>query len=380
MFRLLLTVVLGAGLVACGGEDKKETASAQAAAPAAINLPSSSIVVAGIREVRPSFEYPAVVEAVQLARIRPEISAVVKAIHVSAGLMVQKGDLLLEFDDATYVSANDIAEANLQSAEASFIQAMSNWDRAEDLMPQGYISQQDYDKARAGIDSARAAVASAKAQIAQTKLNLARTKIYAPFTGKISKPYYSIGDAVVPNSPNSPQPLFTLVEMDPIYVTAGVQLAQYHKFVLLRKELETRGIDVPPLAVSLMLSGGVEYPQKGAFEAWDNTSTASSGTVSGRVLFPNPDGLLLPGNSVTISGEALRSFKRVLIPQKAVMQDQEGYFVKVVDDNSTVSRRNLTLGIRYKDEWIVLEGLEEGAKVIAVGAQMLREGAAVSLL
>ncbi|MEP5568379.1 MAG: efflux RND transporter periplasmic adaptor subunit, partial [Halioglobus sp.] len=286
----------------------------------------------------------------------------------------------LEFDDSTYASANDVAEANLQSAEASFTQAKSNWDRAEDLMPQGYISQQDYDKARAGIDSARAAVASARAQIAQTKLNLARTKIYAPFTGKISKPYYSIGDAVVPNSPNSPQPLFTLVEMDPIYVTAGVQLAQYHKFVLLRKELEARDIDVPPLAVSLLLSGGVEYSQKGAFEAWDNTSTASSGTVSGRILFPNPDGLLLPGNSVTITGEALRSFNRVLIPQKAVMQDQEGHFVKVVDDSNTVVRRNLTLGIRYKDEWIVLEGLEEGAKVITVGAQMLREGATVSLL
>ena len=380
MFRLLLTMVLGAGLVACSGEDKKEAASGQTAAPAAINLPSSSIVVAGIREVKPSFEYPAVVEAVQLARIRPEISAVVKAIHVSAGLTVQKGDLLLEFDDSTYASANDVAEANLQSAKASFTQAKSNWDRAEELMPQGYISQQDYDKARAGIDSALAAVASAKAQIAQTELNLARTKIYAPFTGKISKPYYSIGDAVVPNSPNSPQPLFTLVEMDPIYVTAGVQLSQYHKFVLLRKELEARDIDVPPLAVSLLLSGGVEYSHKGAFEAWDNTSTASSGTVSGRILFPNPDGLLLPGNSVTITGEALRSFKRVLIPQKAVMQDQEGYFVKVVDDTNTVARRNLTLGIRYKDEWIVLEGLEEGAKVITVGAQMLREGATVSLL
>lgn len=380
MLRLLMTVVLGVGLVACAGDDKKQAAQGQTAAPAAINLPASSIVVAGIKEVRPSFEYPAVVEAVQLARIRPEISAVVKAIHFSPGLTVNKGDLLLEFDDSAFVSANDIAEANLQSAEASFLQSKSSWDRAEELMPEGYISQQDYDKARAGIDSARAAVASARAETAKTRLDLGRTKIYAPFTGKISKPFYAIGDAVVPNSPNSPQPLFTLVEMDPIYVTAGVQLAQYHKFVLLRKELEARGIDVPPLAVSLLLSGDVEYSHKGTFEAWDNTSTVSSGTISGRILFPNPDGLLLPGNSVTIAGQALRSFKRVLIPQKAVMQDQEGYFVKVVDGNNAVARRNLTLGIRYKDEWIVLEGLEDGARVITVGAQMLREGAAISLL
>lgn len=379
MCRYLLAFVVVVGLVACGGDDKERSAQGQIKASAAINLPASSIVIAGIQEVRPSFEYPAVVEAVQLARVRPEISAVLKKIHFTPGKTVNKGDLLLEFDDSTYTSAFEASQASLQSAEASFLQAQSSWDRAEELMPQGYISQQDYDMARATIDSSRASVAAAKADLSRSRLDLARTKIYAPFTGKISKPFYSIGDAVVPNSPNSPQPLFTLVEMDPIYVTAGVQLAQYHKFVLLRKELLSRDIDVPPLAVSLQLSGGIEYPYKGAFEAWDNTSTASSGTVSGRILFPNPDGLLLPGNSVTITGEALRSFKRVLIPQKAVMQDQQGYYIKVVDENEQVARRNITLGIRYKDEWIVLDGLEEGARVITVGAQMLREGASINL-
>jgi RND family efflux transporter MFP subunit len=377
MIRILISVVLGLGLVACGGDNK--TGPETASAPATINLPASSIVVAGIREVRPSFEYPAVVEATQLARIRPEISAVVKKIHFSPGITVQKGDLLLELDDATYQAEYDAAVASLQSSEASYVQAQSNWDRAEELQPEGFISQQDYDKARSAIDGARAAVAADKARLAQARLDLSRTRIHAPFTGKISKPFYSVGDSVIPNSPNSPQPLFTLVEMDPIYVTAGVQLSQYHKFVLLRKELESRGVIVPKLAVQLRLSGGAKYPYPGEFEAWDNTSTASSGTITGRILFPNPDSLLLPGNSVTIAGEALQSFKRVLIPQKAVMQDQQGQYVKIIDENNSVARRNVTLGIRYKDEWIVLDGLEEGARVIVVGAQMLREGATVNL-
>ena len=377
MQKILSVSLLCVCLAACGG-DKQTGPAAPEKAPA-VNLPANAIVVAGVREVRPSFEYPAVVEAVQLARVRPEISAVVAKIHFSPGQTVEKGDLLLEFDASTYQADYDASVASLESAQASYEQAQSNWDRAEELMPQGYISQQDYDKAQAALDGSRASVTELKARVARAKLDLAHTRIYAPFRGKISKPFYAIGESVIPNSPNSPQPLFTLVEMDPIYVTAGVQLAEYHKFVLLRKNMEDRGVVVPQLGVELRLAGGEAYPYEGTFEAWDNTSNQGSGTVTGRLLFPNPDGLLLPGNNVTIHGEALRSFRRVLIPQKAVMQDQQGYYVRVVDEGNKVARRNVELGIRYKDEWIVLDGLEEGAKVITMGAQMLKEGASVNL-
>jgi RND family efflux transporter MFP subunit len=377
MRHILLMVLLGAGLVACG--ESKQAGKAGPAEPTVIILPATSVFTATVREVNPSFEFPAVVEAVQLARVRPEISATVKKVHFSPGELVSKGDLLLEFDDATYRAEYELAEANLQSAEASVVEAKETWDRAEELMPKGYISQQDFDKARSYYDMARANLAGARAKIARTKLDLDHTRIYAPFSGKISKSFYAVGESVIPNSPNSPNPLFTLVEMDPIFVTAGVQLQQYHKFVLLRKTLEERGIEVPELEVTLTLAGGDPYPHTGQFEAWDNMSTASSGTITGRLLFPNPEGLLLPGNNVTIAGESVRTFKRVLIPQKAVMQDQQGYYLKIVDKDSVVARRNVELGIRYKDEWIVLDGLEDGARVITVGAPMLREGTPIKL-
>ena len=377
MRRILLIVLLGTGLIACG--ESKQAGKAEKTEPTAIVLPSTSIFAATVREVSPSFEFPAVVEAVQLARVRPEISATVKKVHFTPGQMVTKGDLLLEFDDATYRAEHELAEANLQSAEASMVEAKEIWDRAEELMPKGYISQQDFDKARSGYDTARANLAGARAKIARTQLDLDHTRIYAPFSGKVSKSFYAVGESVIPHSPNSPNPLFTLVEMDPIFVTAGVRLQQYHKFVLLRKKLEERGIEAPPLEVTLTLAGGEPYPHTGRFEAWDNMSTATSGTIAGRLLFPNPEGLLLPGNTVTIAGESVRTFKRVLIPQKAVMQDQQGYYVKIVDQDNVVARRNVELGIRYKDEWIVLDGLEDGAKVITVGAPMLREGTPIKL-
>lgn len=377
MLRVPILCLLAVGLLACS--DDKQAMPSSATDAAAINLPSASIVAATVREVSPAFEFPAVVEAVQLARVRPEITATVKAIHFSPGDMVEKGQLLLEFDDATYRAEYEVAEANLQSAEAAVREAGESWERAEELMPKGYISQQDYDKARAAHDSARAALASAKARVTKARLDLERTSIHAPFSGRISRAFYSPGESVIPNSPNSPNPLFTLVEMDPIFVTAGVQLQEYHKFVLLRKELEERGVEVPPLEVKLTLDGGQPYPYPGRFEAWDNMSTASSATIAGRILVPNPEGLLLPGNHVTIHGQAARSFKRVLIPQKAVMQDQQGYYVKIVDAGDVVARRNVDLGLRYESDWIVLDGLEDGARVITVGAQMLREGTPVTV-
>ena len=155
MYRLFIVFLLGVGLVACS--DNKQAAPPSTKDAAAINLPSTSIVEATVREVSPAFEFPAVVEAVQLARVRPEITATVKAIHFSPGDMVEKGELLLEFDDATYRAEYEVAEANLQSAEAAMLEAGESWERAEGLLPKGYISQQDYDKARAAHDSALAA-------------------------------------------------------------------------------------------------------------------------------------------------------------------------------------------------------------------------------
>ncbi|WP_240732905.1 efflux RND transporter periplasmic adaptor subunit [Halioglobus maricola] len=377
MLRILMPLMLGITLAACG-ESGKEGPVAPAESTA-IKIASDSIAVAAKRLVRPSFELPAVVEAVQMARVRPEISATIREIKFSPGQMVEEGDVLMELDTSAYQAAYDTARAQLQSAQASQVNANSNWDRAEDLMPKGYISQQDYDGARAAIDSARAAVASAKAALNKAELDLSHTTITAPFSGKISKSYWAIGDTAMPSSPNAPEPLFILVSMDPVFVTAGVQLEKYHEFVLKRKAWLDAGKTIPELEVGLKLSGGSEYPHSGVFEAWDNTSSASSGTITGRVLFPNPDGLLLPGNNVTLEGKVVGGINRIVIPQKAVLRDQQGEYVKIVDSSDTLVRRNVDVGIRDGADWVIIDGLEVGDRVVTAGAQRLREGAKVAI-
>ena len=369
----LTGIVLLISLAACG--EKAAQAPAGGAAPAAVALPGSAVMVTETRTIYPSFELPAMLESVQSARIRPEVSAAVIANHFTAGDTVAQGQLLVELDDARFQAELGAARAELEAAEAGVLQAESNWQRAEDLMPKGFISALDYDASRAAVETARAAVSQAKAQLTAAELKVSRSSIKAPFSGRISKPGHAVGDQV---GPLSPTPLFELAQLDPIYVAAGIELGVYNKFTMLRQKLKAEGKEIPELAVSIDLTGAGEYPYEGTFEGWDHASGRSRGTVTGRSLFPNPDGILLPGQSVVLRGKAIEPMKRIFVPQKAVLQDQQGHFVLVVNDGAIV-RKNLEMGVRDGADWAVREGLADGEMVVIEGAQRLAPGMQVTL-
>jgi RND family efflux transporter MFP subunit len=184
-----------------------------------------------------------------------------------------------------------------------------------------------------------------------------------------------VGDYVTPAG----QPLFELVQLDPIYATASVGLKNYNNYVILRSEMERQGVEIPEVELTLELVGGLEYPHIGKFENWSHSSSQSSGMITGRALFPNPDGMLLPGQNVTLVGKAMKKTERTMVPQAAVLQDQQGYYVMIVDEDSIVQRRNLQMGVRDGADWAVREGLEPGTRVIVAGAQALRAGTQVAV-
>lgn len=366
-------LLLLATLWACG--EKTAETPAGGVTPAAVTLSGSAVMIAQTRTIYPSFELPAMLESVQSARIRPEVSAAVTANHFTAGDTVTEGDLLVELDDARFQAELGAARAELEAAEAGVLQAESNWQRAEDLMPKGFISALDYDASRAAVETARAAVSQARAQLTAAELKVSRSSIKAPFSGRISKPGHAVGDQV---GPLSPTPLFELAQLDPIYVAAGVELGIYNKFTMLRQKLTAEGREIPELAVSIELAGAGEYSYQGTFEGWDHASGSSRGTVTGRSLFPNPDGMLLPGQSVVLRGKAIEPVKRIFVPQKAVLQDQQGHFVLIIVDGR-VARKNLEMGVRDGADWAVRDGLADGDTVVIEGAQRLAPGMQVSL-
>jgi RND family efflux transporter MFP subunit len=369
--RLLTLPLLALIMAGCGKKD----ATPEAVGPVALPLAESSIAIATVRSIQPAFEHPGVIEAVQHANVKPEVAATISGIRFAAGDIVEKGQLLMELDPASYQARLDAAEAELQSAKANAEQAETNWQRAEGLKPKGYISALDFDKARATRDVAMANVAKAAAQLEQARLDMEHTQIKAPFSGRISKPRFAVGDYVTPAGPA----LFELVQLDPIYATASVGLENYNNYVILRTEMERKGMDLPEIELTLELVGGLQYPHTGKFENWSHSSSQSSGMITGRALFPNPDGLLLPGQNVTLVGKAMQKSERTMVPQAAVLQDQQGYYVMTLDDTDTVRRQNVQVGVRDGADWAVREGLEPGTRVIVAGAQTLRAGTKVAV-
>jgi len=330
------------------------------------------------QSIRPSFEHPARIEAVDTASVRPTLAAQIKALHITAGEIVHKGDLLVEMDDTDYRIALAQAQANLKQAEAAGLRVELDLDRAQKLSQTNTVSQREVEYTQAEADVAHAQIEVARAQIEQAEANLADTKVYAPFDGRISAPLYAVGDLFAPGDPTSPPYIANIVALDPIYATGLIDQSAYFTFLARRLAITQAGRAIPPLELEIVLPGDIVYPYKGSFQNWDNTAVASSGTIAARVLFPNPDGLLLPGQNVTVRGRTVEPVEAPLVPQRAVSFDQQGHFVWVVGAQNKVERRNITVGIRFGADWTVADGLKDGETIVVEGLQKLRPGLTVT--
>lgn len=366
-------ILLPLTLLGCG---RDEQPAEPAAGPPAVTLTAQQVATVEERTIHPAFELIGQTTAVQSARIKPQVSARIVANLFTGGEEVQEGQLLVELDPSDYRAALTAAQAEVKSTTAAYKQASANWARAQELITDGFISKLDYDRAEAEIQATEARLAQARAALERAELDLDRTRILAPFTGRISPPGYAVGDLV---RPLSTKPLFELLQLDPIYVDVAVEQGNYNRFTLLRQKLQARGVTIPHLEVSIVLAGGEPYPYPGTFQSWDPSAKAAPGMIVGRSLFPNPDQILLPGQSVTVRGRAIEPVEGVFVPQRAVLQDQQGHYVIVVTPEDTVARRNIEVGIRDGADWSVRSGLEPGDRVVIQGAQRLVPGTRVSI-
>ncbi|MDW4497126.1 efflux RND transporter periplasmic adaptor subunit [Sulfitobacter sp. D35] len=328
--------------------------------------------------IRPEFEHPARIEAVQTASVRPIVSGQITALHFTAGEIVDKDTLLIELDDTDFRIAVAEAEANLKQAEAAVVKADADLDRAQQLVERETVSERDVEFAQADSDVAHAQREVARARLDQAKKNLDDTKIAAPFTGRIGAPNYAVGDLFAIGDPTQPPAVATIVSLDPIYAVGLVDQTNYFDYIARRLRLDAAGVSIPPLELSLVLPGDSIYAETGKFENWDNTAAASTGTIAARVLFPNPDGLLLPGENVTLRGELIEPVEAVVVPQRAVGYDQLGHFVWIVGADGAAQRRDVEVGIRTGSNWTIATGLDGQETVIVEGLQKVREGAPVT--
>lgn len=304
------------------------------------------------------------------AEIRPQVSGILQKRHFTEGQQVSAGELLYQIDPAPYQAALATAEANLSRAQAAATNAEQRLKRLQGLIASQVVSQQDVDDARATVLQAEAEVQAAAAQRQAARINLDYTRITAPIAGQIGRSMVTEGALL---TANQGEVLATIRQLDPIYVDLTQSSSE-----LLQLRRQLAGTQQQAVSVKLALEDGSQYPAAGELQFSEASVDPSTGMVTLRAVFPNPDRLLLPGMFVRASLAQAEQSNVVLVPQAAVQRLPKGATqVLVVNTQQQVEARQVTLGRSYRQYWVVQEGLAAGEQVIVAGLQKVQPGAQV---
>lgn len=305
------------------------------------------------------------------AEIRPQVSGILQKRHFTEGQQVSAGDLLYQIDPAPYQAAVATAEANLSRAQAAATNAEQRLKRLQGLIASQVVSQQDVDDARANLLQAEAEVQAAAAQRQAARINLDYTRITAPIAGQIGRSMVTEGALL---TANQSEVLATIRQLDPIYVDLTQSSSE-----LLQLRRQLTGTQQQAVSVRLTLEDGSQYPAAGELQFSEASVDPSTGMVTLRAVFPNPDRLLLPGMFVRASLAQAEQANVVLVPQAAVQRLPKGATqVLVVNNQQQVEARQITLGRSYQQYWVVQDGLAAGERVIVAGLQKVQPGAQVN--
>jgi membrane fusion protein (multidrug efflux system) len=334
--------------------------------------PAVSVYQVNTDQIGRHREFVARTQAFKEADLKARVEGELIERHFREGATVEKGQLLLRIDPANYEALLAQAKADLASKQSGQDNAIRNLKRAKDLIGDGYISQLDFDKLTTEESQASASVKSAEAALSRAELDVSYTSILAPFTGRIGKVNYNVGNIVGPTS----DALATLTITDPIYVSFQVEEELYLNY--LQQHSASDGPANSKLDLALRLPNDTLYSETGQLDFADTKIEQGMGTVELRAKFENSNGIILPGLFVTLIAESQQKETLAMVPQAAVQANQQGQFVLIVDGSNTVKQRHVVLGRRINAMWVVLEGLIEGDNVIIEGLQKVRPGVAVN--
>lgn len=339
--------------------------------PAGVGRPEVGVVTLHPQAVAMTAELPGRVVASQTAEVRPQVSGIVQQRLFKEGSEVAEGASLYQIDAAPYKAAYDSAVAALRKAEAVVPSAHAKSERYQGLVKQNAVSKQDFDDAVAALAQAKAEVATAKASVETARINLDYTTIKAPIGGRTDRSSLTPGALVTAGQTGL---LTTIRTLDPIFIDV---IQSSTNLLNLRQAIDSGRLKVsgPHVAVKLKLENGAIYPLSGKFEFSEANVSTSTGTVTLRAVFPNPQRLLLPGmfaRAVVEEGVAPDSF---LVPQRAVTRNTKGEAVAMfLDNDDKVEERVLSVTRSVGNNWLVGAGVREGDRVIVEGTQHVRPG------
>ena len=325
------------------------------------------------RDITPETDYVGHVEAIQTVDLRARVEGVLVDVNFREGDRVTQEDVLFLIESAPYQARVDADSARLQQADAELIRAGQHLKRLQGARPEA-ISATNLDDAVAAELIARAQVASARAALKVSQLNLAYTTITAPISGRIGRTTYTRGNLVGPSS----QALARIVQTDPIRVVYSISENDLAAITAALHDTAT-GVQSRLLAPRLCLAGADLLPEKGQVSFVDNQVNPATGTIAVRADFANPRGQLIPGQYATVLVREKEPKVKPVVPQAAVLVNQEGRFVLVVDAANKVESRPIVIGQAIDSLWVVESGLAPGEQVIVQGIQKVKPGQTVQV-
>lgn len=346
----------------------------QQAAPAP-PPPEVSTLTVSEQKVLLTTELPGRTAPFRIAEIRPQVNGLIQKRLFTEGSDVEAGQPLYQIDPAPFNAALDNALAALGRAEANLPAIELRVKRYQQALADKAVSQQDFDDANAALKQAQAEIQYYKAMVDTAKINLGYSQVTSPISGRIGTS--SVTDGAIVTA-YQPVPLATIQQLDPIYVDVAQSTAELLRLQrrLHGGQLQHNGTNLNQ--VELILDNGSKYPLEGALQFRDVSVDPTTGSVQLRAVFPNPEGVLLPGMFVrAVLKEGVKN-DGILVPQQAVSRDPKGNpLALVVNGQGTVEQRKLTLDRAIGSHWLVSSGLAPGDRVVAEGMQKVRPGAAV---
>ena len=307
------------------------------------------------------------VEAVNRVEVRARVTGYLEEVLFKEGDVIKDGAPLYRIEKGLFEAAVEQAQGALERSKAAKTLSAIQLDRAEQLVKSQAGTVVARDQARAQDQQAQGAVMSDEANLATAKINLGYTEINAPIAGKISKTNLTKGNVVSPQSGI----LTTIVSQDPMYVTFPVSQRDF-----LRARASGNQVDVTGINVRLRFADNTVYDQTGRINFVDVSVDRATDTVLVRATFPNPSGALIDGQLVRVTAEAGTPKEKIVIPQTALIADQEGVYVFVVEDGKAVVKR-VKPGGESGTGVVIDSGLSGGEQVIVEGLQGVRPGAPV---
>ena len=306
--------------------------------------------------------------------IRARVDGVLEEIHFLEGRDVKKGQLLYVIDPTPFEAKVVEAEGRLAEATTHLAKAASDLERIRPLAEMDAVSKQDLDAAVAQFEAAEGSLQAARAQVEQARIQLGYTRISAPVDGLIGITQAKVGE-YVGRSPN-PVVLNVVSQTDPIRVRFSINEREYLRFSRrfaqslreMQEEQQRAG------ALQLILSDGSIHEHPGTVVSFDAAIDPTTGTLTLEADFPNPDRIVLPGQFARVRGTLEERKGALAVPQRAVMETQGIYQLAVVGDDDTVDLRQVQMGPRVDDQWIVETGLAPGERVALEGLQRMRSG------